>query len=69
MLIYPSAMPNGEEYSRPKRDLTPAAYADLSVPGMQRDGTLRYIAGSAPRPVASPSHQGSNDVRTLLIGG
>jgi putative transposase len=38
-------------------NLTPAAYAEFSVPGMQRDGTLRYIGGSAPRPVASPSHQ------------
>jgi len=50
-------------------NLTPAAYAELSVPGMQRDGTLRYIGGSASRPVASPSHQGSNDARTLLING
>ena len=29
----------------------------------------RYTRGSAPRPVASPSHQGSNDERILLIGG
>jgi putative transposase len=41
-------------------NLTPAAYATISVPGMQRDGTLRYTGGSAPRPVASPSQQGSN---------
>jgi len=44
-------------------------YAKLSAPAMQRDGTLRYTEGSAPRPVASPSHQGLNDERTLLIGG
>jgi putative transposase len=50
-------------------NLSPATYAKLSAPGMQRDGTLRYTGGSAPRPVASPSHQGSNDARTLLIGG
>jgi putative transposase len=35
-------------------NLTPAAYADYSAPGTQRDGTLRYTS-SAPRPVASPS--------------
>ena len=50
-------------------NLSPAAYANLSAPGMQRDGTLRYAEGSAPRPVASPSQQGSNEVRTLLIAG
>ena len=33
-------------------NLTPAAYAELSIPGMQRDGTLRDIRGSAPRPLA-----------------
>ena len=50
-------------------NLAPATYAKLSAPAMQRDGTLRYIEGSAPRPVAPPSQQGSNDARTLLIGG
>jgi putative transposase len=63
-----------EDYNtiRPHRalgNLPPAAYAKLSAPAMQRDGTLRYTEGSAPRPVASPSHQGLNDERTLLIGG
>jgi putative transposase len=48
-------------------NLPPAVFAELSVPGMQRDGALRYVEGSAPRPVASPSQQGSNDARTLLI--
>ena len=42
---------------------------ERSVPEMQRDGTLRYTEGSAPRPVASPSHQGSNQPETLLIAG
>ena len=50
-------------------NLPPAAYAKRSAPGMQRDGTLRYIEGSAPRPVASPSQQGSNEPRTLPIAG
>ena len=51
-------------------NLTPAAYAKASVPGSQRDGTLRYTEGSAPRPVASPSHQGSNNQPgTLPIAG
>ena len=30
-------------------------------PGMQRDGTLRSLAGFAPRPVAPPSLTGSNE--------
>jgi putative transposase len=50
-------------------NMTPVAFAKLSAPAMQRDGTLRYIEGSAPRPVAPPSQQGSNDARTLLIAG
>ena len=50
-------------------NLPPAIYAKLSAPVKQRDGALRYVEGSAPRPVASPSHQGSNDARTLLISG
>ena len=50
-------------------NLAPADYAKRSASDVQRDGALRYIEGSAPRPVASPSHQGSNDARTLLIGG
>jgi len=50
-------------------NLTPAAYADRSAPDTQRDGTLRYTGGSAPRPVAPPSQIGSNQPRTLLIAG
>jgi putative transposase len=33
-------------------NLPPAVFAKLSAPAMQRDGTLRFIEGSAPRPVA-----------------
>jgi putative transposase len=50
-------------------NLPPATYAKLSAPDLQRDGALSLPEGSAPRPVASPSHQGSNDARTLLIAG
>jgi putative transposase len=50
-------------------NLSPALYAKNSAPGMRRAGTLRYIDGSAPRPVAPPSQQGSNEARTLLIAG
>jgi putative transposase len=50
-------------------NLAPSTYAKLSAPGMQRDGALRYTEGSAPRPVASPSQQGSNQPGTLLITG
>jgi hypothetical protein len=32
-------------------------------------GALELPEGSAPRPVASPSHTGSNEVGTLLIAG
>ena len=48
---------------------TPAIYAKLSVPAMQRDGTLEHLGGSAPHPVAPPSQMGSNAERTLLIPG
>jgi putative transposase len=50
-------------------NLPPAEYANRSVPELQRDGALRYVEGSAPRPVASPSQQGSNQLGTLLIAG
>jgi putative transposase len=50
-------------------NLTPAAYANRSAPDTQRDGTLRYTEGSAPRPVASPSQMGSNQPGTMLIAG
>jgi putative transposase len=42
-------------------NLPPAIFAELSVPGMQRNGALRYVEGSAPRPVAPLSQHGSND--------
>ena len=41
-------------------DLTPTQYANCGVPGTQRGGTLRYVEGFAPRPVAPPSPLGSN---------
>jgi putative transposase len=50
-------------------NLPPAEYAKLSAPVMQRDGTLRYSEGSAPRPVASPNNHRSNQPRTLPIAG
>jgi putative transposase len=50
-------------------NLPPTDYAKLSVSDMQRDGALRYVEGSAPHPVASPSQQGSNQPGTLLIAG
>ena len=50
-------------------NLPPAAYAKLSASERKRDGVLLYIEGFAPSPVASPSHQGSNEARTPLIGG
>jgi putative transposase len=50
-------------------NLTPEAYAKASAPGPQRVGALRYAAGSAPHPVASPSQQGSNQLGTLPIAG
>jgi len=49
--------------------LPPAIYAKAGAPIMQRDGTLRYLQGFAPRPVASPSHHGSKDGRIPPIAG
>ena len=45
-------------------NLAPVTYAKLSA-----GRGLRYMEGSAPRPVASPSRTGSNQPKTLLIGG
>ncbi len=50
-------------------NLPPAVFAQFSAPGIQRDGALRTMEGSAPRPVASPGHKGSNQPRTLPITG
>lgn len=50
-------------------NIPPTTYAKLSVPDMQRDGTLRSTGGFAPRPVASPSQLGSNEDRALLMTG
>jgi len=46
-------------------NVPPMAFAKLSAPGMQRDGSLELPWGSAPRPVAPPSHMGSNEERAL----
>src|SRR6195256_3425761 len=50
-------------------NLPPATYAKLTASDMQRDRTLRCAEGCPPRPVASPSHTGSNDPRALPIAG
>ena len=50
-------------------NLPPAHYAQLSALASQRDGPLRAIGGSAPRPVAPSSRVGSHDQPTLLIPG
>ena len=50
-------------------NLTPTQYANCGVPGTQRGGTLRYVEGFAPRPVAPPSPLGSNTNGTLPIAG
>ena len=47
-------------------NLPPAVYAKLSVPVMQREGTLRSFGGFAPLPVASPDQIGPNEERILL---
>jgi putative transposase len=49
-------------------NMPPSIYAMLSDPAKQRDASLRF-RGSAPHPVASPSQQGSNDVRALTSPG
>jgi putative transposase len=50
-------------------DLTPSEFIDRSACRPQRGEALRYVVGSAPHPVASPSPLGSNVTGTLLIGG
>jgi putative transposase len=50
-------------------DLTPSEFIDRSACRPQRGGALRYVGGSAPRPVAPPSQVGSNAAGTLLISG
>jgi putative transposase len=50
-------------------NLTPTAFAKLSAPAMQRDGTLRSLEGFAPPPVASPAQIGSNQELSLLRNG
>ena len=50
-------------------NIPPADFAKLSIPAMQRGGTLRSLGGFAPHPVAPPSLQGSNEERILLGPG
>jgi putative transposase len=50
-------------------NVPPADFARLSVPAMQRGGSLRSLGGFAPHPVAPPSLHGSNDERILLGPG
>ena len=50
-------------------NVPPVVYAKFSDPAKQRDGSLELSWGSAPRPVASPSQSGSNDIRALLPTG
>ena len=50
-------------------NMAPAIYAAFSASGMQRAGALELPWGSAPRPVAPPSQQGSNDVPALRPTG
>lgn len=50
-------------------NMPPAVYATLSDPVMQRGGSPELSRGSAPHPVASPSHQGSNVRQALLPTG
>ena len=48
-------------------NVAPSIFARNSATGMQQDGALRYT--EPPRPVASPSHPGSNQPETLLNAG
>jgi putative transposase len=50
-------------------NLTPSEFADRGANRPQRGGALRYVGGSAPRPVAPPSPLGSNATATLPILG
>jgi len=50
-------------------NMPPAVYAKLSASGMQRDGSLELLRGSAPHPVAPPSQAGSNEERALRPTG
>ena len=50
-------------------NIPPAIFSKRSDPAKQRAGSLELPWGSAPRPVAPPSLQGSNDARALLPAG
>ena len=52
-----------DEYTRFDRQSAAGNLRKLTASDMQWIGTLRYVEGSAPRPIVSPSHTGSNDRR------
>jgi putative transposase len=58
-----------DEYTRFDRQSAAGNLRKLTASDMQWIGTLRYVEGSAPRPIVSPSHTGSNDPRALPIAG
>ena len=49
-------------------NVPPTTFAQLSAPGMQRDGTLELSRGSAPRPVAHPSPPWRHSRKNLTSG-
>jgi putative transposase len=50
-------------------NLPPTIYANLNAPRKQWDGALEQLGSTALPPIASPSHNGSNDEKTLLSAG
>lgn len=60
---------NHHRYHESIGNLTPAAFAAVSVLAMQGGETLRYPRGFAPRPVAPTEPMGSNAERTLPSTG
>ena len=50
-------------------NIAPFDYAMLNDPGMQRGGSLRFLGGSAPRPVAPPGQIGPSCAETLFLTG
>ena len=64
--VFSSLVVQHDQASQRDRQFSPpAAYTNASVHGMQRDGTLRSLAGFATRPVAPPSLVGSDNNETL----
>ena len=69
----PDCLPTGKKTTTPFAHTARSAICRRQLTqSSQRptcNGTLRYVEGFAPRPVASPSHTGSNDQRALPIAG